>query len=279
MSTNQRIVIESNTKSANYWKDLWNFRGLFYFLAWRDVLVRYKQTAIGLMWSVLRPLITIVVFTLLFNKIANFSSQGGVPYAIMVCAGMLPWQFFANAFNDSANSLIGNSNLLTKVYFPRLIVPVSSVIVSLLDFCISIAILVGLFVYYQYVPGWKIIFFPFFLILAVITSIGAGVFIGALNVKYRDFRYIIPFVVQFGFFVSPVGYSSNAVYTKASLAIKYLYSLNPMVGIIDGFRWTITGEPIGFLPGFYLSVFMGFILLVLGIYYFRKTEKTFADII
>lgn len=280
--TRHKIIIEANSKNANYWKDLWNYRGLFYFLSWRDVLVRYKQTVIGVLWSVLRPLITIVIFTVVFNKLGDFSADGGVPYAIMVCAGMLPWQFFSNAFSESANSLIANSNLLTKVYFPRLIVPASSVIVSIIDFFISFIILIGLFIFYQYSPGWKIIFLPVFLLLATITAMGSGLFISALNVKYRDFRYIIPFIVQFGLYVSPVGFSSSMVYgsEKIPMAVKYIYSMNPMVGVIDGFRWAILGGQVNFfMPGFIISVFVSLFLLFYGIYYFRKTERGFADII
>jgi len=246
------------------------------------VLVRYKQTALGVIWSVLRPLITIVVFTLVFNKLGHFPTEGGVPYAIMVCAGMLPWQFFSNAFSESAGSLVANSNLLTKVYFPRLIVPASSVIVSIIDFLISFIILLGLFFFYQYIPGWRMMLLPVFFLLATVTSMGAGLFIAALNVKYRDFRYVIPFIVQFGLYISPVGFSSNVVYGNTSWAIglKYLYSLNPMVGVIDGFRWAIIGGDTQlFLPGFVLSVLVSLLLLAYGIIYFRKTERTFADII
>jgi len=278
----QKIVIEPNSKNANYWKDLWSYRGLFYFLAWRDVLVRYKQTAIGVLWSVLRPLITIMIFTVVFNKLGKFSADDGIPYAIMVCAGMLPWQFFSNAFSESANSLIANSNLLTKVYFPRLIIPASSVIVSIIDFLISFIILLGLFVFYQYTPGLRIVFLPLFLLLAAVTAMGTGLFIAALNVKYRDFRYIVPFIVQFGLYISPVGFSSSLVYGNTSLpmGVKYLYSLNPMVGVIDGFRWCIlSGESNLFMPGFILSVLISISLLLYGIYYFRKTERGFADII
>jgi len=276
-----KVIIEPGTKNANYWKDLWNYRGLFYFLSWRDVLVRYKQAVIGILWSVLRPLITIVVFTVIFNKLGNFHADGAVPYAIMICAGMLPWQFFSNAFSESSNSLIVNSNLLTKVYFPRLIVPASSVIVSLIDFFISFMILLFLFVFYQYVPTWKMLFLPLFLLLACITAMGSGLFVAALNVKYRDFRYIIPFVVQFGFFICPIGYSSNVVFDKPwPMAVKYLYWLNPMVGIIDGFRWSILGTETNlFLPGFILSVTVSLFLLIFGVWYFRKTERTFADVI
>lgn len=276
------IIIEPGTENSNYWKDLWNYRGLFYFLAWRDILVRYKQTAIGVLWSVLRPLLTIVVFTVVFNKLGGFPSDTAVPYAIMVCAGMLPWQFFANAFSESANSLIANSNLLTKVYFPRLIVPASSVIVSLIDFFISFVILIGLFFYYGYIPDWRILMLPLFLVLATITAMGTGLFIAALNVKYRDFRYIIPFIVQFGLYISPVGFSSNMIYGREGLpdVYKYLYALNPMVGIIDGFRWCILGgdTPLH-VPEFMASLIISILFLYIGIWYFRRMEKSFADVI
>jgi lipopolysaccharide transport system permease protein len=277
-----KIIIEPGTENSNYWRDLWNYRGLFYFLAWRDILVRYKQTVIGILWSVLRPFVTIVVFTIVFNKLGGFPQDGDVPYAIMVCAGMLPWQFFSSAFSESANSLIANSNLLTKVYFPRLIVPASTVIVSLIDFLISFVILIGLFVWYQYVPDWKILLLPLFLLLAMITAMGTGLFIAALNVKYRDFRYVIPFIVQFGLYISPVGFSSSMIYNHENIPqyLKYLYSLNPMVGVIDGFRWCILGDNTALnISGFILSIIISILFLFLGIWYFRKTEKSFADVI
>lgn len=278
-----RIIIEPGTENSNYWKDLWNYRGLFYFLAWRDILVRYKQTAIGILWSILRPLITIIVFTVVFNKLGKFES--GDPregsYAIMVCAAMLPWQFFASAFSESANSLIANSNLLTKVYFPRLIVPASTVIVCLIDFLISFLILIGLFFWYGFVPDVRLIMLPLFLLLALITAMGTGLFIAALNVKYRDFRIIIPFIVQIGLYVSPVGYSSNEIYSKdIPQFLKYLYAMNPMVGVIDGFRWCVMGgnTPLH-IPEFIASIAISLIFLIIGIRYFRKMEKTFADVI
>lgn len=276
-----RIIIEPGTENSNYWKDLWNYRGLFYFLAWRDILVRYKQTAIGILWSVLRPLITIVVFTVVFNKLGNFQSEAGVPYAIMVCAAMLPWQFFASAFSESANSLIANSNLLTKVYFPRLIVPASTVIVCLIDFLISFLILIGLFIWYKFVPDIRLLMLPLFLLLALITAMGTGLFIAALNVKYRDFRIIIPFIVQIGLYVSPVGYSSNEIYSRDIPQIfKYLYAMNPMVGVIDGFRWCVMGgnTPLH-IPEFIASIGISLLFLFIGVRYFRKMEKTFADVI
>lgn len=277
-----RIVIEPGTENSNYWKDLWNYRGLFYFLAWRDILVRYKQTVIGILWSLLRPLITIVVFTVVFNKLGNFQAEGNVPYALMVCAAMLPWQFFSNSFSDSANSLVANSNLLTKVYFPRLIVPASTVIVSLIDFFISFLILIGLMIWYQFIPDWKILLMPFFLLLATVTAMGTGLLIAALNVKYRDFRYVIPFIIQFGLYISPVGFSSNVIYSNPNIPqfLKYIYALNPMVGVIDGFRWCILGgtTPLH-LPEFIASIAISILFLFIGIWYFRKMERSFADVI
>ncbi|MEI6489851.1 MAG: ABC transporter permease [Bacteroidota bacterium] len=276
-----RIVIGPGTENSNYWKDLWNYRGLFYFLAWRDILVRYKQTVIGVLWSVLRPLITIVIFTVVFNKLGNFSSEAGAPYAIMVCAGMLPWQFFSNAFSESAGSLVANSNLLTKVYFPRLIVPASSIIVSFIDFLISFVILIALFFWYHFVPDYRILILPLFLILATVTAMGTGLFIAALNVKYRDFRYVVPFIIQFGLYISPIGFSSSVIYNKdIPQFLKYLYALNPMVGVIDGFRWCILGgsTPLH-LNEFIASIVVSVLSLFLGIWYFRKMEKSFADVI
>jgi len=269
------LIIESGRLRKNYWNDLWRFRELFVFLAWRDILVRYKQTIIGLAWSIIRPFLTMVVFTIIFGRLAKFPS-GNVPYAILVYAAMLPWQFFSTCFSDASNSLLNNSNMLTKIYFPRLIIPVSTVIVNLVDFLISFVILIGLMLWYHFVPSWNIIYLPLFLGLALITSIGSGVYIAALNVKYRDFKYIVPFVVQFGMQISPVGYSSDIIPEKYRL----LYSLNPMVGVIDGFRWCILGDRSHiYLPGLLLSIGLIVLLLFLGVWYFRKTEKTFADII
>jgi lipopolysaccharide transport system permease protein len=269
------LIIESGRLRKNYWNDLWRFRELFLFLAWRDILVRYKQTIIGLAWSIIRPFLTMIVFTVIFGRLAKFPSDG-VPYPILVYAAMLPWQFFSTCFSDASNSLLNNSNMLTKIYFPRLIIPVSTVIVNLVDFLISFVILIGLMLWYHFVPSWNIIYLPLFLGLALITSIGSGVYIAALNVKYRDFKYIVPFVVQFGMQISPVGYSSDIIPEKYRL----LYSLNPMVGVIDGFRWCILGDRSHiYLPGLLLSIGLIVLLLFLGVWYFRKTEKTFADII
>jgi lipopolysaccharide transport system permease protein len=276
----KRIVITPESVEANYWKDIWSFRSLFYFLAWRDILVLYKQTTIGIAWSVIRPLLTIAVFWMV-GWLFNIPDEG-VPRIILVTAAILPWQFFSTAFSEAANSLIANSNLLTKVYFPRIIVPASTVIVCLIDFLISFAILIVIMVVIQYTPGWRMLLLPLFLLLAVITAMGSGLLIAALNVKYRDFRIIIPFVVQFGLYISPVAFSSSSIYHSQNIPVvfKFIYALNPMVGVIDGFRWCITGGQIQInANGFIISVMISLLFLVWGIFYFRKTEKNFADII
>jgi lipopolysaccharide transport system permease protein len=271
----QKLVIEAGRTEQQYWKDLWRYRELFYFLAWRDILVRYKQTAIGMAWALIRPFLTMVVFTVVFGNLAKLPSEG-VPYPILVFAGMLPWQFFSTALSECSNSLISNANLISKVYFPRLIVPTSAVIVSFVDFMISGIILLGLMAWYNYVPSWRILALPLFISIAFAASIGVGLWLAALNVEYRDFRYVVPFLVQFGLYISPVGFSSNIVPDQWRL----LYSLNPMVGVIDGFRWAILGgESKIHLPGFTLSVGLVAFLLVSGIWYFRKMERTFADVI
>ena len=269
------LEIEAGKTERHYWIDLWRYRHLFYFLAWRDILVRYKQTIIGLAWALIRPLLTMMVFVIVFGKLAKLPSEG-VPYPILVFAALLPWQFFSNAFTEAANSLISNSNMISKVYFPRLVIPTSAVIVSFVDFMISGIILVGLMLWYGFVPDWRIITLPLFTIIAFAAAMGTGLWIAALNVKYRDFRYIIPFVVQIGLYVSPVGFSSSIIPENWRL----LYSINPMVGVIDGFRWAILGNNIQlYWPGFLLSLTLVLIILVTGIVYFRKTEKTFADVI
>jgi lipopolysaccharide transport system permease protein len=270
------LVIEAGRAERHYWADLWRYRELFYFLAWRDILVRYKQTVVGVAWSVIRPLLTMIVFTIVFGRIAGLPSEGAAPYAIMVFAAMLPWQFFSNSLSESSNSLIANSSMVSKIYFPRMVIPTSTVIVNLVDFLISFILLLMLMVGYQFMPSGRMLLLPLFLVLAFITAMGAGLWLAALNVTYRDFRYIVPFIVQFGLFISPVGFSSDVVPEQWRL----LYSLNPMVGVIDGFRWAIIGEGVDFyLPGFVLSVGLSFGLLAFGIWYFRKTERRFADVI
>lgn len=272
----EELIIEAGRVERHYWRDLWRYRELFFFLAWRDILVRYKQTLIGIAWAVLRPVLTMIVFTIIFGKLAKLPSEGNAPYAIMVFAAMLPWQFFANAFSEAGSSLISNASMISKVYFPRLIVPTSSVIVSLVDLLISALILAALMVWYGYVPGLRVLTLPLFVLVAFAAALGAGLWIAALNVKYRDFRYIIPFIVQFGLYVSPVGFSSSIVPEKWRM----LYSLNPMVGVIDGFRWAILGgETTLYWPGMALSLGLVALLLITGVIYFRRTEKTFADVI
>jgi len=270
------LVIEAGRTERHYWKDLWRYRELFYFLAWRDILVRYKQTAIGVAWAVLRPLLTMIVFTVVFGKLAKLPSEGAAPYPIMVFAGMLPWQFFASGFSDAGNSVVGNAQMISKTYFPRLIVPSSALIVALVDFGISFGILGCLMIWYGYVPNVHIVILPVFVLIAFAAALGVGLWIAALNVKYRDFRYVIPFIVQFGLYISPVGFSSSIVPEKWRL----LYSLNPMVGVIDGFRWAILGGSTTLdWAGFSLSIVLVVVLLITGVMYFRRTEKTFADVI
>ena len=276
IASQRELVIEAGRTEKQYWKDLWRYRELFYFLAWRDILVRYKQTAIGIAWALIRPFLTMIVFTVVFGNLANLQARSPIPYPILVFAGMLPWQFFANALGECSSSLIGNANLISKVYFPRLIVPTSAVIVSFVDFMISGIILLGLMAWYNFVPSIRILTLPLFIIIATAASMGVGLWLAALTVKYRDFRFVVPFIIQFGLYISPVGFSSSIVPEQWRL----LYSLNPMVSVIDGFRWAIIGgDSTLYLPGFCLSLALVFVFLWSGIWYFRKTERTFADVI
>jgi homopolymeric O-antigen transport system permease protein len=271
----QELVIEAGHTEKNYWRDLWRYRELFYILAWRDISVRYKQTALGVIWALLRPFLAMVIFTVVFGRIAKMPSHG-IPYPILVFAAMLPWQFFANALSEASYSLVLNSNLISKVYFPRLIVPAGAVITSLVDLLISGALLGVLMIWFRFLPDWRVLTLPIFTLMAFLAALGPGLFLTALNVKYRDFRYVVPFIVQFGLFISPVGFSSDVIPENWRL----LYSLNPIVGVIDGFRWAICrgASPI-YVPGFILSVAVIGFFLWFGIFYFRKTEKGFADII
>ncbi len=269
------LVIEPGGSFRHYWHDLWQYRELFYFLSWRDILVRYKQTAIGIAWGILRPLLTMIVFTIIFGYLAKLPSEG-VPYPILVFAAMLPWQFFSSSLTESSNSFITNANMLTKIYFPRLIVPASAVIVNLVDFLISFVILGALMAWYRFVPDARVLALPLFLGMAFLASFGLGLWLATLNVKYRDFRYVVPFIAQFGLYISPVGFSSSVVPGKWRL----LYSINPMVGVIDGFRWAILGgETRMYWPGFLLSATVTLIIFLLAVRYFRATERKFADII
>lgn len=274
-SSTAQLLIEAGKTERQYWRDLWRYRELFYFLAWRDLLVRYKQTFVGVSWSLIRPLLTMVVLTIVFGKLGKMPS-GGVPYSLLVFCGMLPWQFFSTAMTESGNSLVLNANLISKVYFPRLVIIVSSVITSFVDFLISAAFLVVLMVWYHWVPPATGLFLPLFVLLVFGASLGVGLWIAALMVKYRDFRFIVPFIVQFGLYISPVGFQSGVVPER----FRFLYALNPMVGIIDSFRWCLLGARDGiYRPGIAIAVIDVIILVASGILYFRKTEQSFADVI
>lgn len=265
--------IQAGKANRMYLRDLWEYRELFWILAQRDILVRYKQTIIGLVWALIQPLMTLVVFTVVFGKIAHLSS-GSVPYILMVTAGTLPWQFFAGTVNSGGGALLGNQGLISKVYFPRLIIPCSAMVVNLVDFGVSCVIAVVLCICYGYVPCWQIIFVPFFLLLCILLALGAAYFSASLNVKYRDFRYVVPFLLQAGMYLSPVGFSTELIPEKWRL----LYSLNPMAGIIDGIRWCLFGNPLSWYS-LGSAIFFAVAMFVVGIYMFRRMETEFADFI
>jgi lipopolysaccharide transport system permease protein len=270
------VILEAGRRERHYWLDLWRYRELFRVLAWRDLSVRYKQTVIGVVWALIRPVLTMLVFTIIFGRIAQLPTDGTAPYALMVFAGILPWTFFANGLGEASGSLISSANLISKVYFPRLIVPTATVVVALVDFFISFCMLILLMVWYRFMPDWRILFLPAFVLLAFCASVGPALWIAALNVKYRDFRYVIPFIVQFGLYLSPVGFSSSVVPEQWRL----VYSLNPMVGVIDGFRWCIlSGQSELYAPGLAISIGVTAFFLWFGIHRFRKMEKSFADLI
>jgi lipopolysaccharide transport system permease protein len=270
------IILKAGRAERHYWTDLWHYRELFAILAWRDIAVRYKQTVIGVAWAIVRPFLTMVIFTFVFSRLAKLPSDGSAPYPILVFAGMLPWFLFSSILGEASNSLVVNANLIGKVYFPRLIIPASAAVVALVDFAINLLLMFAMMLWFGFWPDWRIVFLPGFVFLAVLTSLGPALFITALNVKYRDFRYIIPFIVQFGLYASPVGFSSAVVPERWRL----LYSLNPVVGVIDGFRWCLLGgaSPL-YLSGFLLSLGVVAFFLWFGIGYFRRTERTFADLI
>jgi homopolymeric O-antigen transport system permease protein len=274
------LWLEAGRTEKHYWLDLWRYRELFLILAWRDIAIRYKQTVVGAAWSLIQPLLTMLVMTAVFGKLAGLHSDGSAPYPIMVFAGLLPWQFFSSALSNSGQSLVANANLVSKIYFPRIIIPASATMVSLADFLTSFLILGAMMVFYQFTPSWRIVTLPGFMLIAFVTSFGPGLIVTALNVKYRDFRFVLPFIIQFGLYLCPVGFTSAVVREKLGDGIFLLYSLNPMVGIIDGFRWAILGDASAlYLPGFFISITLSFVLLVFGIWYFRKLERSFADII
>jgi len=269
------IIIEPRKAEKNYWKDVYRYHQLFFFMAWKEFLIRYKQTVMGVAWSVVRPLLTMFVFTFIFGTVAKMPSSG-VPYQILVYSGLLPWHFFSESFTHCSNSLVQNNNLISKIYFPRIIIPASSIIVSLLDLIISFAVFTIIMIYKGFTPSVNMVFLPLLIALTALFAYSVGIFFAALNVKYRDIKYVVPFIVQFGLYISPVGFSATAIPEKWSM----LYSLNPMVGIINSFRWAIIGHDyrIDFIP---LTVSMIVTLLLLGmaIWYFRRTERTFADVI
>jgi len=272
----QELIIEPGRTEQNYWRDLWRYRELFWFLAWRDILVRYKQTLIGITWAIIRPVLTMLVFTFVFGRIAKLPAESNAPYAIMVFVAMLPWQFFATALTESSSSLVNNSNLISKVYFPRLIVPAGSVITSFVDFLITFVLLLGMMAWYHHLPDWHLLMLPVFVAMAFGVAMSVGIWFCALTVRFRDMRYVVPFIAQIGMYVSPVGFSSSLVPEQWRL----LYSLNPMVGVIEGFRWaTLRGETEIFWPSMTASVGWILVLGLTGIRYFRKTEKSFADVI
>ena len=270
------IVIEAGRAERHYWLDLWRYRELLRVLAWRDLSVRYKQTVIGVLWAVIRPFLTMLVFTVIFGRIAKLPTEGNAPYALMVFAGILPWTFFSSGLSEASNSLLNNAHLISKVYFPRLIVPIATIAVAFVDFLISFCILLVLMGWYRFTPGWQLTILPAFVFLAILASVGPSLWITSLNVKYRDFRFVIPFIVQFGLYVSPVGFSSSVVPEHWRL----LYSLNPMVGVIDGFRWCILrGQTEVYVPGLLAGIVVIAFFLWFGVHQFRKTEKSFADLI
>jgi lipopolysaccharide transport system permease protein len=275
MSVNE-IIIEPGRTEQNYWRDLWRYRELFRMLAWRDFAVRYRQTVIGVAWAVIRPALVVVIFTIIFGKVAKLPSEANAPYALMVFAGMLPWTFFSTALMDASNSVVSNTSLITKIYFPRIIIPIATVVVAFVDFGIGLLILAVMMTLYGYAPGWQILLLPAFTLAAFVASVGPGLWVTAVNVRYRDFRYVIPFLVQFGLYVSPVGFSSSVVPERW----RFVYSLNPLVGIIDGFRWCILrGETSFYWSSFLTSLTVIVLMLLFGMRQFRRLEKSFEDLI
>lgn len=270
----RRLVIAPGMADKHYMRDMWEFRELFFVLAWRDVSVRYKQTVVGLAWAVIRPVLTMLIFSFVFGRVAKLPGPAGVPYALVVFSGLLPWHFFASAFYDASNSLVENSSLISKVYFPRIVIPVASIMVSVFDFLVGIGVLAAMMVWYGVVPGREIVILPILFLFAFLACLGPALWIASLNVKYRDFRYVIPFIVQLGLYISPVGYRSEVV----PAGWRMIYSLNPMVGVIDGFRWAIIGGDM-YWPGLMVSAVVVGLMLIVGVRKFRSLERQFADLI
>jgi lipopolysaccharide transport system permease protein len=275
MTDRHILIIEAGKTEHHYWEDLWRYRDLLFFLAWRDMLVRYKQAVLGVAWAVLRPALTMAIFTIVFGRLAKLPSAN-VPYPVLVFAALLPWQLFASSLSDSGNSLISNANMISKVYFPRLMLPLSALATNLVDFAISFGLLAVTMTWYGFFPDWRIVFLPFFMVLALAAALGAGLWSAALVVRYRDFRFVVPFLIQIGLYISPVGFSSSIVPEQWRL----LYSLNPMVGVIEGFRWCLAATPDAiYWPGLAISMLLVLALMISGVLYFRATEKTFSDVI
>ncbi|MBQ6773313.1 MAG: ABC transporter permease [Synergistaceae bacterium] len=269
------IVIEPNKTTVDYFRELIKFRELFFFLAWRDIIVRYKQTVVGVAWSLIRPFLSMIVFTVVFGKIAKLPSEG-VPYPILVFSALIPWQYFANALQRTAGSVLGGGGMINKIYFPRLVLPISAVIVNAVDTLISFALLCLLMLIYGFMPSPLIILLPFFVMVATLAAMGVGFWFAAIGVRYRDFNHIVPFIVQFGLYASPVGFSSSIIPERWRL----IYSLNPMVGVIDGFRWCIQGTSVSlYIPGFIISLIASSVIFYYGQKFFRKMERSFADYI
>jgi lipopolysaccharide transport system permease protein len=270
------IVLEPGRRDKHYWRDLWHFRELLAIFAWRDITVRYKQTVVGVLWAGLRPLLTMVVFTIVFGEVADLPADGGAPYPVMVFAAMLPWFLMSGIIAGGSGSVVGNASLITRVYFPRVIFPFASAVLPLVDSMISIVLLAILMVWFGHAPSWQILLLPLFFVLAVAVALGPAFFFSALNAKYRDFTFIVPFALQLALYISPVGFSSNVIPDQW----RFLYSLNPLVGVVDGFRWSVLGGDTGlYVPGLIVSVVFAGACLWAGLKYFRRAERAFADLL
>ncbi len=275
VTLDEELIIEAGRTERQYWRDIWRFREVFYFLVWRDLLVRYKQTIVGVAWSVIRPAVGMLILTVVFSRIGGLSS-GNVPYPLLVLCGILPWQFFAAALSEGGASLVANAHLITKVYFPRMTIPISSVIIALVDFLIGVVLLVVVMAWYRFVPPATLLLLPLAVLANFITSLAVSLWVAALMVRYRDLRFLIPFVVQFGLFLSPVGFTSSVV----PVHLRLIYSLNPVVGVIDLFRWAVLGAGHAvYLPSLGVSAAVVVLLAATGVWHFRRTERTFADVI
>jgi lipopolysaccharide transport system permease protein len=266
------IIIESGRGEKNYWRDLWRFRELLGYLAWRDIKVRYQQTALGVSWALIQPMATITIFTFVFGRLANMPA-GGVPYPLIVMTGQLGWQLFANALSNSSSSLVGNGHLISKVYFPRLVVPLAAVAVALVDFLLVFGLYLAMSAWFGVTPTWRWLTLPLLMAFSLYTALGAGLWLAALTVRFRDFRYVVPFLLQIGLFVTPVGFRTDSLPNWRDLV-----SLNPMAGVVDAFRWAFLGESVDFYGrGFAISLTVSTLLLISGLWYFRRTERSFAD--